>query len=628
MVRTWIWTQLAQLSMPLLSELKRRNVIRVAIAYLAAAWLLIQVVETLFPIYGLPNNGIRLVVAVLAVGFVPSLIMAWLFELTPEGIKRDADVAEDAATGSRVHRMLDRAIIVVLGLAVSYFAFDKLVLDPVEDARIADQARSEALNESYGVKSIAVLPFLDMSPNQDQEYFADGMSEEILNLLTRLPELKVIARTSSFSFKGKSSDINEIAERLRVTHVLEGSVRKSNDNIRVTAQLVDASTSEHIWSETFDRTLNDVFALQDDIATMVVRELEDRLLDRLPHSRRTDPQAYALFLQARSIARTGGSRPTINSAESLLRQALEIDPDYSPALSTLALVLFFQTSPNEDTTWSKYPRSQGEQLWQTALEAAYASDPLDGEANVYFGWRRFMTESDAEGVGMTELAVAREPNNSEVLRVAGAFARYIGHWDAAAALGQRAIDLDPLCQLCYWNLTLSYLYAGRLQEAENVARKSIALFDHGWHILGTVLLLKGDAEAALNAYDKLQADPIDERQWRHGRALALYSLGRIKESRENLAEFIKSSGQHVSRHISAPQVYAWIGDVDEAFKTLGNMSHPNENYFRHDFLAGAAWHPLFRNLHDDPRWHAYWETAKTTPKELQAMEFNVNLPAP
>jgi TolB-like protein/DNA-binding winged helix-turn-helix (wHTH) protein len=520
-----------------------------------------------------------------------------------------------AATAANHRPRLTSILAIVLVVAGTWWGLDRFGDTP---------SVAEGTRPSIGSAAIAVLPFADMSAAQDQEYLADGISEEILNLLTRVSELRVIARTSSFSFKGKNSDVNEIAKQLNVTHILEGSVRKSGKRIRVTAQLVDATTSEHLWSETYDRTLDDIFAIQDDVAAIVVGELESRLLDQLPASRRTEPEAYALFLRARSLARAGEGKGDV--AESLLRQALEIDPYYAPAWSTLALATYFQTAPNNDTTWIRYSRDEGEQLWKTALETAYKLDPTNGTANVYFGWRRFFNDRDPEGIRMQEFAVATEPNNSEVLRVAGSFARYIGHWDVAIALGQRAIDVDPLCQMCYWNLILTYLYAGRLDAAEDTARTSTTLFDRGWHDLGTVLLLKGDAEKALRAYDKLQAHQFDGWQWRHGRALALHSLGRLEESRDNLAAFIESSEKYIPRLTSAAQIYAWMGDSDGVFETLDSLSHPNPAYRRADFLTGAAWHPIYQNVHDDPRWQAYWELAQTSPEELQAIEFNVKLP--
>jgi TolB-like protein len=236
--------------MSLYAELKRRNVLRVGAAYVVTAWLIIQVVETIFPAFGFGDAAVRIATIVLAIGLVPALILAWAFELTPEGLKKDEDVDRTLPVSVKAGKRLDRMILVVLALALGYFAFDKFVLDPARDAALVEeatqQARSDALVESYGDKSIAVLPFVNMSDDAGNEYFSDGISEELLNLLARIPDLRVIARTSSFAFKGKDLTAREIARELEVAHVLEGSVRKAGDRVRITAQLIEARSDTHL----------------------------------------------------------------------------------------------------------------------------------------------------------------------------------------------------------------------------------------------------------------------------------------------------------------------------------------------------------------------------------------------
>ncbi len=291
--------------MSFLNELKRRNVLRVAIVYLAGSWLLIQVLETLFPIFGLAETSIRIVVIILAIGFIPAVAISWVFELTPEGIKRDEDVDRSAAASIAAGENFDRIVIVVLVLALGYFAVDKFVLDPARDVEqiqeAQKQARTEALVRSYGDKSIAVIPFINMSPDPEQAYFADGISEELLNLLAKIRELRVISRSSGFSYKGKDIDITTVSKELNVAHVLEGSVRKSGNKIRITVQLIDARTDTHLWSETYDRTLDDVFVIQDEIAAEVVARLKIELLGSAPIAKKVNPQAFALYLKARRI---------------------------------------------------------------------------------------------------------------------------------------------------------------------------------------------------------------------------------------------------------------------------------------------------------------------------------------
>jgi len=253
------------------NELKRRNVLRVGAAYVVAAWLVIQVVETLFPVYGLSDASVRIVITILAIGLVPTLIFAWAFELTPEGLKKESKVDRSQSITPDTGKKLDRMIMVVLALALGYFAFDNFVLDPQREADLIEEnlaaveharqeGRTEALVESYSDRSIAVLAFDDMSPEGDQEYLSDGIAEELLNLLAKIPELRVISRSSAFSYKGKGTKLNQIAEELNVAHILEGSVRKAGNRIRITTQLIEARSDTHLWSETYDRTLDDVFA--------------------------------------------------------------------------------------------------------------------------------------------------------------------------------------------------------------------------------------------------------------------------------------------------------------------------------------------------------------------------------
>ena len=269
--------------MSFFKELKRRNVFRVGIAYTVAAWLLIQVTDIVFPRIGLPDSAVTLVIALLVIGFIPALIFAWAFEMTPDGIKREKDVDRSKSITPTTGRKLDRVIIGVLTVLVAYLLIDKLVLQepatsnqPLEVEVSQEQGVpiSEAAEASTNGQSVAVLPFVSMSSGENDTYFADGLTEEILNSLARLPELLVTARTSSFHFKDKNMPIPEIAATLGVKHVVEGSVRRSGERVRITAQLIRAEDGFHLWSDTYDRTLEDVFAVQEDIAENIAETLD------------------------------------------------------------------------------------------------------------------------------------------------------------------------------------------------------------------------------------------------------------------------------------------------------------------------------------------------------------------
>jgi TolB-like protein len=271
--------------MSFFEELKRRNVIRVGIAYVVTAWLIAQVADLALDNFEAPGWVIKTILLVLALGLPVAVFFAWAFELTPEGIKKESDVDRRESITPKTGRKLDRVIIGVLVLSVAYFAVDKFLLRSSDRAPVAQQAETTApaalqtettapdKATAPAEKSIAVLPFVNMSADPDNEYFADGLSEELLNQLAQIPELMVVGRTSSFSFKGKNADLRNIGTTLGVAHVLEGSVRRQADKVRIMTQLIRVSDGFHLWSETYDRTLENVFAIQDDIAASVARAL-------------------------------------------------------------------------------------------------------------------------------------------------------------------------------------------------------------------------------------------------------------------------------------------------------------------------------------------------------------------
>ncbi len=285
--------------MSLFAELKRRNVIRVATAYVVSAWVIVQVAETTFPFFGFSDTAIRNVIIILAIGFLPAVILSWIFQFTPEGIRRDTG---EHRTAPQTTRLLDRVIIVALVLGISYFAFDKFVLAPERaaerEAEVARETEIRVRTGFYGDRSIAVIPFDNLSSDPEQQYLADGIAEEVLNLLARIRKLRVISRSSAFAFRDENLEIPEIAERLNVAHILEGSVRKAGNRVRVTVQLIEARSDTHLWSNTYERELDDVFQIQDDIAADVVANLQIELLGALPRIRHVDPEVLALTAQA------------------------------------------------------------------------------------------------------------------------------------------------------------------------------------------------------------------------------------------------------------------------------------------------------------------------------------------
>ena len=321
-----------QAVMTFFDELKRRNVFRVGIAYAIATWVLLQITEVITPLLGLPDWAPKLIFVILAVGFVPALIFAWAYELTPEGLKKEKDVDRSESITHHTGRKLDFAIIAVLVLAVGLLLADRYTGKPAPDA------------EQVTNKSIAVLPFVNISSDKEQEYFSDGITEEILNALASVKELKVAGRTSSFAFKGQNQDLRRIGELLGVTHILEGSVRKSGTTVRITAQLVQVKDGFHLWSDTYDRELTDIFAIQDEIANEILIQLKARLLDEEGPaivSQRTDPEVYDVYLLAKQLLYRR-TRLTIESAVELLDQAIAKDPECTPSAPMGQIVFWFK----------------------------------------------------------------------------------------------------------------------------------------------------------------------------------------------------------------------------------------------------------------------------------------------
>ena len=352
--------------MSFIKELKRRNVIKVAIAYVIVAWLLLQVADVVLNNIEAPDWVFQAILLLVAFGFPFALIFAWAFELTPEGLKKEKDVVRSESITHITGRKLDFTIMAVMVLTLGYFAYDKFLLQPVSDS------------QQMAKKSIAVLPFVNISSDKEQEYFSDGITEEILNALASVKELKVAGRTSSFAFKGQNQDLRRIGDLLGVEYILEGSVRKSGTTVRITAQLVQVEDGFHLWSDTYDRELTDIFAIQDDIATEILIQLKARLLDEEQQvlvSQRTDPEVYDLYLLAKHRL-YGRTRLTIESAVELLDQAIAKDPDYAPAYAQRGIATFLLS----DRTYGTIPEAEASVQGKRYIDAALEMDPQLAEA--------------------------------------------------------------------------------------------------------------------------------------------------------------------------------------------------------------------------------------------------------
>lgn len=598
------------------SELKRRNVFRMAVAYLAVSWLVIQVIETLFPVFGLPDSLIKLVVILLSIGFPLALIVSWLYEWTPEGFKLDSDVDRSRDEVRVAHREVNRSIIVLLTLAVGFFAVDKFILEPARDiereAVVAKKARSEALTSAFAKESIAVLPFLNLSDEESNEYFSDGISEELLNVLAKVPQLRVISRSSAFSFRDKEISIPELAKQLNVDHVLEGSVRKVGKRVRITAQLIDARTDTHLWSETYDRMLEDVFAIQDEISATVVEKLKVTMLKDVPSTQEFDSESYTLYLQARYLANQF-TPESMSEAVKLYRNAIDIEPDYARAWSGLGWVYANQVSSGHR------PADEALELAREATWTALAIDPSNARAYANVGWIAMIYDNDLTmAAHHYSRAMALDPNETSILNGAAVLTEVLGRPEDAVELYKYSIARDPVDANRHWNLAIAYLSAGQVDDAIAGIQTVLSLSPNrvgANYLLGSALLLKGDAQAALEAFER----ESDEEYRVKGTSIALYELDRKTEFEEKFGELREKWGDEWPSEIA--QVYSWIGDSDAAFQWLDRAVAQNESGLMQSWLS-----PLYRGLHGDPRWLAFREKIGKAPAQLESIEFDIQLP--
>jgi len=459
--------------------------------------------------------------------------------------------------------------------------------------------------------SIAVLPFADMSPDKDQEYFSDGISEELLSLLAKIPELEVAARTSSFSFKDQNLEIREIAERLNVAHVLEGSVRKAGNEVRITAQLIRADDGFHEWSETWDRSLDDIFAIQDEIAADVAAQLKVTLLGAAPTVGATDPAAYAFYLQARQLGRQGTAEG-LEQSMALYQRALAIDPDYAAAWAGLARDYYTQAGTE------LHPIDEGYELAREAANRALAIDPEHAPAYAQLGYIAVYHGDLAAAARHLERALALDPTNSDIIANAAILARSLGRLDEAIALQEFAVARDPVNPIGHARLGLFYLWAGRLDESIASYRTTLILSPErigAYHNIGEALLLKGEPEAALAAIQQESSE-----LWRMvGLPMAYDALGQAAESDAALAELIEKYEQETAYNIA--YVLALRNEADRAFEWLDKAVQYDD-----PGLVEIPATNLFANIHDDPRWMPFLESIGKSPEQLAAIEFEVRLP--
>src|SRR5437764_6192517 len=562
-------------------ELKRRNVYKVGVAYAIVAWLLMQLASQIVPFFEIPNWVVRLIILLLVIGFPIALIIAWAFEVTSEGIKR-TETADAAGLRSHGGAWI---YVVLIGAALSVGLF-------FVGRYTAGHATRQVSEVTTAIpeKSIAVLPLSNESGDPKDEYFSDGLSEELIAALAQINGLKVIGRSSSFRFKDRHEDPKAIGEKLGVSTLLEGTVRKQNDRVRIVAELVNAGDGIALWTRTFDRELRDIFSLQQEIARAVAESLKVTLLgsnEKSAQMASNNVEAHNAYLQAHFHFQRRNVED-YRKAITYFDRAIELDPNYALAYAERAEVwtIIGDLTGQRSTA---YPKARSD------AEKAVAIAPALAEAHAALGWVRAFTEwKFAEGLSELQRAKELSPANPTANDLLARVIVYTGRMEEAERQARQAVELDPLSAATQFTLGRVLFYAGKLDEAYAAGRKMAELYpsassSHRWQVL--VAVQRGDGETALR---EAQLEPDDTIR-PFELALAQYIRGDRKASDAALADLVAHSREGLAYQIA--QVYAVRGEKDKAFEWL-QIAFDNHDGGMPSLLVD----PLLRGLRDDPRY--------------------------
>ncbi len=571
------------------AELKRRNVYKVAIAYAVVAWLLMQIATQVFPFLEIPNWAIRLVIMLIALGFPIALIIAWAFELTPEGLKR-TEVADELPKKSARSRAWIYVVVIAGAISVSLFFLGRYTAAP-------KQSRPAELP----AKSIAVLPFENLSEEKANSYFADGIQEEILTRLSKIADLKVISRTSTEKYKSAPNNLREIAQQLGVANILEGSVQKAGDEVRITVQLINALSDSHLWAETYDRKVIDTFGIESDVAQKIASSLEAKLTGSEKRAIAARPtnntEAYQLYLKGRFFwnKRTGDD---LKTALDYFNQAIAADPKYAVAYAgqadaCLLIPIFSAGEPQEYFPRAKAAARRAIELDETSAEGHTTLANLLCVDDLKFA------ESEKE----FKRAIELNPNYATARHWFGnSLLVSLGRFDDAVREGKRAVELDPLSLIINADLGSTLVLARRYDEAIEQLRRTIALdsnFSYAHWNLGLALDLKGDLTAALVEYEKARAlDASPDVLGLLGRAYA--EAGRKEQALEILRELNETAQHHFVRAYLFALISIGLGEKSTAIQYLEQSYQHHENLD----LSWVKVDPLLDPLRGDPRFEA------------------------
>ncbi|MEZ5519929.1 MAG: hypothetical protein R3F08_00410 [Dokdonella sp.] len=576
-------------------RLRQRKLVQWAVAYLAGAWALLQVLDLVAASYAWPAVIMRVAFALIALGFVVTLILAWYH----------GERGEQKVTG--IELMILAAVLAVGGgMLWRYGRGDAAGRPATEAAANGDVPARVAADIPF--KSIAVLPFVNMSADPDQDYFSDGIAEELLNRLAQLPDLKVAARTSAFQFKGKNENIGDIARQLKVAHVLEGSVRKSGVTLRITAQLIDSRSGYHLWSDTYDRDASDIFKVQDEIAAAIAGELEAKLGGRPVEVKVANPAAHDAYLQGRDfLARR---REAIDDAIAAFDRAIAIDPSYSDALSARAFATLLRP------LWNLVPPSQDVlRQAQESAGRALQNDARNAEAYMVRGMAAWYLRDPAAAAADLDKALALAPGNVDILNLDGDFRTYSGDLAAAEREKRKAMALDPLSFVHPLNLSDILYFQGRHADAARAAEQAIGLGakDYGYDRLVLSQIGTGKLEQARAALrERCAISGADSRACGFSEVAVLQAEGRHGDAIALLDRLARPSldGEFAGTY-DGPASVAWLYLVlDETGKATAAMRlalDADEWFMTLPLLASHGVARLPEEISTDPEWLAVWK---------------------
>ncbi len=595
------------------AELRRRNVYKVAVAYAVVAWLLIQIATQVFPFFGTPNWAVRLVVLLLILGFPVALVLAWAFEITPEGIKRADDVLPNESIRRKTGRKFVGITVALAIVAAGLLAFQIFRPRLMRDSAATSTALPATAALTIPEKSIAVLRMVNSTGDPANQYFSDGMSDEFITSLSRLRDLKVVSRTSSFQFKGDTDDSKMIGEKLGVYYLLEGRVQRSVDRVRIAVGLIKAGDGANVWRETYDRDLKDIFAVQSEIASAVAKQLQVALLGNNGQTTQLltaatpsnqNVEAYDALLQGNFYYERRSAEDN-RKAIGYYEEAIRLDARYALAyaklsIATGALVSNYGGIANKE-------RQEATAKARAAAENALRLDPNLAEAHVARGTVLLSLESDLIGAEAEfRRALELAPQNPLVSHNLALLLTDLGRLDEAVALDQRAIVLDPLRSTVQISLAISLTALGRYDEAEAAVRKAIALQPQSgatYKSLAMIQILRGKPAAAVELA-KQETDPF----WRtDALALAYFANGDKAEADAQLKKLIDENADDAGSQIA--QVYALRKEPEKMFEWLDHAWSTHDGGVT-EILAD----PFMRAYKDDPRFIAFAQKIGVMPK--------------